>query len=360
MQKHGLLTSNRVFLVYCKQNLGKEGEPPGCKTRLSCCLSMVIKFCPNCGNKLIEGAAFCPSCGYKVQSTPVATNATTLSQETAHDLLKKFGFNTTTPEVDSKNIDTNTITPAPVEENSSEVDRNPVVSDNNTEELVVKEGESPQSNDEKVEKKQKRLFKAREAAKAEVSKPQRTRPKRERPRKKITDRFLGGVYEDEMPSENENYDPIIIKDDLYNKSIQDDYDKEVKSEIEEKEAEAHAAARRSRSANTISNIRGRAHKASSIVVDKTAAIAGKHLIADDKTLGNRKKVYIIEQEEMADPDDPSYDGYYENILPIDDAALDKGRNGNGQKFTLNEESKKTIVILIGLLIALIVVITTQF
>lgn len=27
-----------------------------------------MKFCPECGNKLIENAKFCPECGFKIAS----------------------------------------------------------------------------------------------------------------------------------------------------------------------------------------------------------------------------------------------------------------------------------------------------
>ncbi|WP_148237881.1 zinc-ribbon domain-containing protein, partial [Staphylococcus aureus] len=33
-----------------------------------------MKFCPECGNKLIDGAKFCPECGYKIANLNNVSN----------------------------------------------------------------------------------------------------------------------------------------------------------------------------------------------------------------------------------------------------------------------------------------------
>lgn len=330
---------------------------------------MVIRFCPNCGNKLIEGAAFCPSCGSKIQinQEPAGQTAPVAEEsERAQDILKRFGIRNGVYKADEEEQSNKPEQNKPIPDNSplitdeqtdvySEINSNEELLPPNPDEILPEAPQAEQSIDDEVQKKQERLDEARRSKAEAASARRKNKPQKKQ--KSVTNRFLIGRYADE---ESADSSPIIVKDNLYNQSIQEDYDAEVDAEIEEETSKERASEIRSRSANTVSNIKGRAHKASSIIVDKAAGVAGKHLITEDKALENRRKVYIIEQEQMADPDDPDYDGYYENILPIDADSDDKGKTGESSKFTLNDESKKTILILIALLAALVVVVVTQF
>ncbi|WP_233666599.1 zinc ribbon domain-containing protein [Staphylococcus simulans] len=47
-----------------------------------------MKFCPECGNKLIENAKFCPECGFKIPGT-----STTVVNETSSHIIETKTIN---------------------------------------------------------------------------------------------------------------------------------------------------------------------------------------------------------------------------------------------------------------------------
>lgn len=343
---------------------------------------MSVNFCPNCGTKT-NGANFCPNCGMKIsepasQPKPAAsaqrpasssnTAAFSSIKSSNQDLLKRFGLHgqqaeqpqnsqlppeptTVTPKQANIPPEPDTVPPTAIPEAVQPLPPEP------TSEPVVVKAVAPSDTMSHDDKKKILDEIVNEPVIPDSSTVAPSKgPRIKRPEKKnknkpsIINSFFSAGYDDEAaPDDQEKVK--IVQDDLYNKSFNDYVEYE-----EEKQEPEKPQKKKSRSANTTGAPSSRGNSA---IIQKATNVAAKHLIDEDKKLEDRHRVYIVEQDEMADPNDPTYDGYYENIIPIDESARVKAQE-QGKKFTINEETKKTLLILLGLFAALIVVILINF
>ena len=328
---------------------------------------MAVNFCPNCGTKT-NGANFCPNCGAKISEPVVQSNPNPTPVQTSpapsntgaaafnnlknnnQELLKRFGLHSQQAEQPQK--PQLPPEPAPV---SIPAPPKPVQPELPGEPVVIK-AVSP-SNDISHDDKKKLLNEivnepvVPDSSSIDSSKaPRIKRPeKKNKARPSIINNFLSAGYADESSPDDERVK--IVQDDIYNKSLNDYIEYEEEPEESEKPQK-----KKSRSANTTG---ASSPKASPVLIQKATNVAAKHLIDEDKKLDARHRVYIVEQDEMADPNDPTYDGYYENVIPIDETSRIKEQE-QGKKFTINDETKKTLFILLGLFAALIIVILINF
>lgn len=99
------------------------------------------------------------------------------------------------------------------------------------------------------------------------------------------------------------------------------------------------------------------------LVDKTSSLISKSVLDDEDEYLSPDEIeqtIIIEQEEVIDPDDPTYDGYYENTIPLDKRPDYVDPDVNGKKIRFNDDAKKSIIILILLAGVLIYILYTGF
>ena len=94
------------------------------------------------------------------------------------------------------------------------------------------------------------------------------------------------------------------------------------------------------------------------IVDKTSSLISKNVLEDEDAYLSPDEIeqtIIIEQEEVIDPDDPTYDGYYENTVPLDKRPDYVDPTAAEKRINFNEDTKKMIIVLIFLAVALVAV-----
>ena len=99
------------------------------------------------------------------------------------------------------------------------------------------------------------------------------------------------------------------------------------------------------------------------IVDKTSSLISKNVLDDEDAYLSPDEIeqtIIIEQEEVIDPDDPTYDGYYENTVPLDKRPDYVDPDVAGKKVSFNDDTKKSIIILILLAAAMVFVLYHGF
>lgn len=355
---------------------------------------MAFKFCPNCGTQ-INGANFCPNCGTKVAqsietpaqdpivSQPMVSMANNANNN-ANDILKRFGFNNPSIHNDA---------PPPQPKPSGQIKSEPIPQQNvqDTPASINKSESSKISNDipslddsfdstpqnpiqtTAIENENTNNIRQRESKKKiqEIrntpdettnSTPaiRRKRPeKKERPSrvKNHNSQFSdNGGFQDEQVQADEPY-IRYVSDNIYNQADETAKDAESILALEQEEAEEETPKKISRAANTAGSS---ISKYSSALVSKATDIAAKKLINEDKKLDNVHKTYILEEKLLADPNDPSYDGYYENVIPIDEREKEKSNSGNNKKLNINEDTKKTLIIAGILIVGMVILIFREF
>lgn len=258
---------------------------------------MSLKFCPQCGKNTPSGIRFCPHCGFNISQ-----------------------FSIQNEEVPSSN-----------------------------------DNESLRNTKEMIEPMLDEGFNAKKAPlskpidRSSTSQVENEKKAQKRPRKPIPRKAEKNISSknDSMPDINKNNKkPPTVEKSLIDYSL-DNFLEDAPSNEKSK----RVSPRRGNASNA---------RKKTTITQAVTNVASKKLITNDTKYHGRKKVYIIEQEQLVDPDDPTYDCYYENVIPIDQVESSTTEDSGRERKSLSKEAKQTMLIIAGLLILMVVVIVKEF